>query len=356
MTQPDFREPRRRRSPKLLVVGAALGAVAIAAGAVTIAPYLSRQSTLQDAAATSSLDSTQCTPGYAPSPGLTLEVCLTGHGNTVTPWVTIASLADTGNTCTIAPELWDDAGNRLDDAAVSPPRTCDVGQLTGPSVDLGTLTGVSAHTAPDGSLAVHSHARVMIDGQDTYAPGEGDSPAITVPGTLQAPPGSNPPGPTPSASTTTQPDQPTDPPAPTSATASCQIDVRANFATGSGPVYHLYVIYTDQAGDPFVFRAGPTTKVPGNFGVIVTYHARYDQNALDWPTTPGTPSTTVLAEPAACGKDTCFTTELDRIGAAQIPYQPLGRNSNSVAYTILSNCGVPTNKPVAVAPGWGILL
>jgi hypothetical protein len=44
--------------------------------------------------------------------------------------------------------------------------------------------------------------------------------------------------------------------------------------------------------------------------------------------------------------------ELDRIDGLLVPYKPRGPNSNTVASTLLKNCGVPRQKPVLIAPGW----
>ncbi|WP_322752879.1 hypothetical protein [Frankia sp. Cas3] len=138
---------------------------------------------------------------------------------------------------------------------------------------------------------------------------------------------------------------------------SGQIDVRATKIRGLAglPVYHLFVIYIDASGTPYFFRGGPSGRGgPGGYGAIKCDHGPYTPGTIDWE--PGAPSTTVMAGPAAHGKDASFTRELSRIDAAAIPYQPTGPNSNSVARTILNKSGVPENKPVMIAPGWGQIL
>ncbi|MFC0600974.1 hypothetical protein [Streptomyces palmae] len=138
---------------------------------------------------------------------------------------------------------------------------------------------------------------------------------------------------------------------------SCQIDVRATKIRGLAglPIYHLFVIYKDPSGSPYFFRGGPSGRGgPGGYGSIKCDHGAYTPGTVDWE--PGAPSTTVMSGPAACGKDTSFIRELSRIDAASIPYQPTGPNSNSVARTILNKTGVPEDKPVMIAPGWGQIL
>lgn len=137
--------------------------------------------------------------------------------------------------------------------------------------------------------------------------------------------------------------------------ANCKVDVRATkiTATGSLPIYHLFVIYTDPAGDEYYYRGGPGNRCGGAppHYAIATNHGRYLPGTVDWA--PGAPSTTVATGPAACGKDSCLASEVGRIDGTCTPYAPLGPNSNTVARTLLSKCGLPQKKPVWIAPGWG---
>ena len=64
------------------------------------------------------------------------------------------------------------------------------------------------------------------------------------------------------------------------------------------------------------------------------------------------PSVTGPKGSDASGKNSCFVTELSRITSENIPYHPLGQNSNTLAKTLLVNCGVPVAKPVIESPGW----
>ncbi len=75
-------------------------------------------------------------------------------------------------------------------------------------------------------------------------------------------------------------------------------------------------------------------------------------HTVDWDLTAS--SLTVLSGDSACGKDACFTSEGRRIEGLAVPYSGLtGPNSNTVARTLLHNCGVPEEAPGPVTPGWG---
>lgn len=148
-------------------------------------------------------------------------------------------------------------------------------------------------------------------------------------------------------------------PAPSPGTGpSCRIDVRATHIGGilsGAPIWHLFIVYADSTGTEFYYRGGPGGSCPGvdpgSYGTIITNNGPYVPGTVDWD--PSAPSVTVMSGPAACGKDTCFASELRRIDGTCTPYAPTGPNSNTVASTLLSNCSVPRNKPVMIAPGWG---
>ena len=76
--------------------------------------------------------------------------------------------------------------------------------------------------------------------------------------------------------------------------------------------------------------------------------------ATDWPAIN---SRTLLQGPDADTKDACFASEAARISASCVPYSPCGPNSNSVTFTLLTNCGIEAIPPgLAWYPGWGTLL
>ncbi|NJO00902.1 MAG: DUF4157 domain-containing protein [Bacteroidia bacterium] len=139
--------------------------------------------------------------------------------------------------------------------------------------------------------------------------------------------------------------------------ANCKVDVRATHLggiLGSLPIYHLFIVYTDETNTESYFRGGPGGSCPGvaagSYGTIMTTHGAYVPGTVDWD--PRAPSVTVASGAAACGKDRCFTTELARIDATCTPYAPTGPNSNTVVGTLLTNCGLPKRKPVTIAPGF----
>jgi hypothetical protein len=146
------------------------------------------------------------------------------------------------------------------------------------------------------------------------------------------------------------------PPAQPAAPTGCKVDVRATHISGLAsylPIWHLYLVYTDKAGKESFFRGGPgghCAGATGQYGAIHSTHGDYKPGSVDW--TPGADSVTVMTGDGACGKDSCFASELSRIDGLCTPYAPTGPNSNTVAKTLLSNCGLPVSKPVAIAPGF----
>jgi len=150
----------------------------------------------------------------------------------------------------------------------------------------------------------------------------------------------------------TKPPQPSQPAPPT----GCKIDVRATHISGIAsvlPIWHLYLVYKDKAGKESFFRGGPGGRcagASGQYGAIHSTHGDYKPGSVDW--TPGADSETVMTGDGACGKDSCFVSELSRMDGLCKPYAPTGPNSNTVAKTLLTNCGLPVRKPVAIAPGF----
>ena len=139
--------------------------------------------------------------------------------------------------------------------------------------------------------------------------------------------------------------------------ANCRVDVRATHIGGflsAFPIWHTFVVHADETGRESFFRGGPGGSCPGvagTYGTIKTDSGDYTPGTIDWD--PDAPSETVATGAAACGKKSCLAGEMPRIDATCTPYKPLGPNSNTVAKTILSNCGLPQRKPVLIAPGWG---
>jgi hypothetical protein len=173
--------------------------------------------------------------------------------------------------------------------------------------------------------------------------------------------------------------------------ASSRIDVRDTAVSAvprllQGYINHIFIVYHDgSTGKEYAWRGGNTagkSVCPGvglpkptsflsavghgvcpfndpSLGAIGVgpLRAPFDPIFIDWPAI----NSRTLVQGAAAdavGTGTCFATEAARISAACIPYSPCGPNSNSVAYTLLKNCGIsPTGPPgLASYPGWGTLL
>jgi hypothetical protein len=129
-----------------------------------------------------------------------------------------------------------------------------------------------------------------------------------------------------------------------------KIDVRAVKVRLGVPLYHLFIIYTDEKGINYLFRAGPFGSFPHE--IIQTWYSFYTSTGPDWDL--DALSVTAMKGAAASGKDTCFINELSRISGAMIPYHLGGPNSNTVVKTLLTKCNVPIMKPVTSnpSPGW----
>lgn len=345
-----LRRPRRRIVLTLIAAVGIVGAAAGYAASTGTKPYA--------AAAVADINPRQgaACAQYQPRTAYDLDVCLTGSGSSVTPSVNVRQV-DPNDNCELVLEIWDDAGNRLDSQNPASQYPCRAGQFFGASEDLNALSNVTAHTSPDGTLTVHAFAHLTINGTSVHLAAQGDSPTVSV---LT---GAEP------AARAAESLQPTPVPVPTpvatkAPTFACQVDIRANYALGAPPVRHLYVIYTDAIGRQTVFRGGPTSQNPTKFGPIKAVAAPYTgPGSPDWSASGTDPTVAVASGGSACGSDICLAGEVDRINNMSIPYVAAGpnvKNSNSVAYTVVSNCGMtaqlpPTVKPVYV-PGWNVLL
>ena len=181
---------------------------------------------------------------------------------------------------------------------------------------------------------------------------------------------------------------------------NCTIDVRAvklKQLNRRGPIYHLFIVYTDQnkkewffsgyptnypsilrsivpflgaaiglALKPFIFFSGPALggriayKLFVKFGPIIVKTGPHVQGiSEDW--TQIKPLTrVVLTGPAACATYQGLLTETLRINTTKTEYKLLGPNSNSVAYTLLFNNGItpvhPAPKNIISVRGWGKII
>lgn len=138
-----------------------------------------------------------------------------------------------------------------------------------------------------------------------------------------------------------------------SPTAVPTVDVRATHIGGALsklPVWHLFVVTTNAAGQQRFYRGGPGGAGQPPYGTIKTTFGPYVPGTVDW--NPSAPSANVLSGPAAADKDSSLAAEMRRIDGSAVNYQPLGPNSNTVASTMLHKTGIAASKPVWLAPGW----
>ncbi len=126
-----------------------------------------------------------------------------------------------------------------------------------------------------------------------------------------------------------------------------------------GLAYHKYIIYTDDNGDQFGARGGPTKGGkfsgigPGGLeieegerfdpGPIVTEHGVYDDTFKDFvpEEDPPHPSETIAEAPDLSVEWNAITQEMDVIGAGDFMYLGVTANSNSVVDQVLEAAGLP---------------
>ena len=156
------------------------------------------------------------------------------------------------------------------------------------------------------------------------------------------------------------------------------IDVRSTFIGGDVLGVrlrsHLFIVYTSRTGRQVFFRGES-----GRDRMTVARTGEYMPSTIDWD--PSAPSVTVLEGPEAERKLDRLEEATGVIDAMKVPYRALagddfgqkdlagrflsgaagllssaGENCNSVAFTILTRAGIPTNKPAGLHPGWGSIL
>lgn len=106
---------------------------------------------------------------------------------------------------------------------------------------------------------------------------------------------------------------------------------------------------------PGASRGGPGAN-NGPWGPIATDYGRYVAGTVDYTTDPSGQQT-VAVTPGNCDAiEGQLARHADDIEAAQIPYNPLGANSNATARELIERSGLPQVDPVVWAPGWGTQL
>ncbi len=145
-----------------------------------------------------------------------------------------------------------------------------------------------------------------------------------------------------------------------------QVSVRLEATSVGLGANHLCVVLTDESGRETAFRGGPSQEGPSSppvsvsgssspssqadYGPIRTTEALYRDGFVDFA--PKAPKTAVeTGRQSARDLEECFRSTARAIDEEQIPYNPLGSNSNSVAFTLLDRCGC-RGTPPAWSPGW----
>jgi hypothetical protein len=167
----------------------------------------------------------------------------------------------------------------------------------------------------------------------------------------------------------------------------CSIEVRANQLNSTLDYYHLFIVFTNGAGEQFYLRGGPSAgggrvasemsggssnassacssgsgsnpsassdssddTAGGPFGAIATQYGKYEPGTIDWD--PAAKSVTIKKDEDACALDSALIAQMDAIAASGTRYNPLGPNSNTTVFQALKNLGLAPVTPAGVwAPG-----
>jgi RHS repeat-associated protein len=119
------------------------------------------------------------------------------------------------------------------------------------------------------------------------------------------------------------------------------------------PAYHLFIIFTDELGNEFVYRGGPK-----NGYVFAETQSTLDPEANDLTRLDRTAEGSMFfldIGPDVCEIRSCLDREIDRINNSNTPYCAAGpTNSNTVASNLLESCNLPLLKPAYAfwTPGW----
>ena len=121
--------------------------------------------------------------------------------------------------------------------------------------------------------------------------------------------------------------------------------------------YHAFIVTDDHEGTRTYFRGGPTgsPNFGSAFGDITTDHGPYVWGTKDFVMHPTKVVVLDNNEPCDC-YNTSFANTLDKIKKAHFSYNPLTRNSNSVAGTALRDAGFNVGPLPVSAPGFGTSL
>jgi len=133
----------------------------------------------------------------------------------------------------------------------------------------------------------------------------------------------------------------------------CHVSVGTSAVLG-GPSLHTFIMFRDSDGRQWIYEGGPEVE-----GLLLPWESRGVIETTRYQDNPPTESSGMLdVTPAigACAVQPCLDYWLQAIEDQGIYYNFWGPNSNSVTYTLLSNCGLSTESPSGYYPGWGNLL
>lgn len=148
--------------------------------------------------------------------------------------------------------------------------------------------------------------------------------------------------------------------------AKCRIEIGARHfgvwgeleSVGKG-VHHLFVILTDSDGKKYAIHGAPgghQSEVCGgyDFGCIRIHFE--DEDGITFRVSD-LPPVTVAEGAEACAAFMCLSRVAAEIVDASIAYELMGPNSNSVAHSLISSCGLHFTYPEwAVPPGWKMII
>ena len=147
---------------------------------------------------------------------------------------------------------------------------------------------------------------------------------------------------------------------------NCKIEVGARHfgqwgdldSAGKG-FHHLFLLLTDTDGSQYAVHGEPNGNQSAackanpygciHFKISATDGVTANKSVLS--------PVTVAEGPSACDAWGCISRTMGRILDANIAYHPTGPNSNSVAHSLVSACGMTFTYPWgALPPGWDIII
>jgi hypothetical protein len=136
------------------------------------------------------------------------------------------------------------------------------------------------------------------------------------------------------------------------------IAVYYNHIAGFLPFNHEYLVYTDDEGNQFFVRGGPSI---GISGTITITSGNYTSGSIDYVTPPDPRYFTVVATGSDAVLSSVWTnilSDANNIGSQNYSYYFLGTNSNTVIHTLLADAGLsaPIDDNEILEPGESLTL